>query len=286
VRRRTLHVDGIATPLREAGPSGASEAVVFVHGVPGSGADFEPLLAAAGQLGRAVAWDAPGFGRSDKPAGFDHTIGGHARFIGGALEALGIERTHLVLHGFGGSWGLRWAATEPERLAGVTLICAGVPRDHGWHRAARIWRTPLAGELSMATITRTGFRASLRRAGPRPLPGALVDRMFDDLDRHTRRAVLRLYRSVDDIAGEARELAEVLRPLQRPALVIWGRGDPYLPPALADRQREAFPGAEVQILEQSGHWPFIDQADRVEQLCVGFLERTLAPRRALELQTA
>jgi hypothetical protein len=42
----------------------------------------------------------------------------------------------------------------------------------------------------------------------------------------------------------------------------------------ADCQREAFPGAEVQILDESGHWPFIDQADHVEQLCIGFLERT------------
>jgi pimeloyl-ACP methyl ester carboxylesterase len=286
VRRRTLRVDGIATPLREAGPNDSSEAVVFVHGVPGSGADFEPLLAAAGQVGRAVTWDAPGFGRSDKPAGFDHTIGGHAGFIGRAMETLGIERTHLVLHDFGGAWGLGWAASEPERLASVTLICTGVPLDYRWHRLAQIWRTPLAGELFMATITRAGFRASLRQAGPRPLPGALVDRMFNDLDRETRRAVLRLYRSVDDIAGEAGELAEVLRPLQRPALVIWGRHDPYLPPALADRQREAFPGAEAQILDESGHWPFIDQADRVEQLCVGFLERTLAARRESELQAA
>jgi pimeloyl-ACP methyl ester carboxylesterase/2-polyprenyl-6-methoxyphenol hydroxylase-like FAD-dependent oxidoreductase len=286
VRRRTLRVHGIATPLREAGPRDASEAVVFVHGVPGSGADFEPLLAAAGEVGRAVAWDAPGFGRSDKPERFDHTIGGHAGFIARALEALGIERTHLVLHDFGGSWGLGWAASEPDRLASVTLICAGVPLDYRWHRVAQIWRTPLAGELLMGTITRAGFRASLRRGGPRPLPGAIVERMFNDMDHQTRRAILRLYRSVDDVAGAARELTEVLRPLQRPALVIWGRHDPYLPPALANRQREAFPGAEVQILDESGHWPFIDQADRVEQLCLGFLEQTRAGRRESELQTA
>jgi pimeloyl-ACP methyl ester carboxylesterase len=69
-------------------------------------------------------------------------------------------------------------------------------------------------------------------------------------------------------------------------LVIWGRHDPYLPPALADRQREAFPGAEVQALDGRGHWPFIDQADRVEQLCLGFLERTQAARRASALQAA
>ena len=68
--------------------------------------------------------------------------------------------------------------------------------------------------------------------------------------------------------------------------MIWGRHDPYLPRALAERQREAFPGAEARILDESGHWPFIDQAEVVEQLCVGFLERTLTARRETELQTA
>jgi pimeloyl-ACP methyl ester carboxylesterase len=267
-------VEGIATPLREAGPREASDAVVFVHGVPGSGADFEPLLAAAGKVTRAVAWDAPGFGRSDKPEGFDHTVSGHAAFIGRVLEDLGVERAHLVLHDFGGLWGLSWAAGETELLASVTLICAGLPLDYRWHALARMWRTPLAGELLMEMLTRAAFRASLRRGNPRPLPGALVDRMFNDLDRGTRRAILRLYRSVDDVAGEAWELADALRPLERPALVIWGRHDPSIPPALAHRQQEAFPAAETHLLEESGHWPFVDHADRVEQLLLGFLERT------------
>jgi pimeloyl-ACP methyl ester carboxylesterase len=275
VRRRTIRVAGIATPLREAGPRDQSEAVVFVHGVPGSGADFEPLLAAAGQLGRAVAWDAPGFGRSEKPRWFSHTIGGHAGFIASVLESLGVETAHLVLHDFGGAWGLGWAASEPERFASVTLMCSGVPLDYDWHSLARIWRTPLAGELLMKSLTRAGFRASLRLSGTAHLPGALVDRMFDDLDRQTREAILRLYRSVGDVAREALELTKTLRPLDRPALVIWGRNDPYLPPALAHRQQQAFPAAETHILPESGHWPFVDRPDRVEQLLLGFLERAL-----------
>lgn len=100
--------------------------------------------------------------------------------------------------------------------------------------------------------------------------------MHADFDRRTREAVLRLYRSVEDAAGEGRRVAEALRPLDRPALVVWGKRDPYLPAKLAERQREAFSGAEVHVLEQSGHWPFVDQADRVEGLLVDFLERTLA----------
>ncbi len=70
VRHGELRVGEITTPLREAGPAGADEAVVFVHGNPGSSADWEPLMAAIGAHRRAVAWDAPGFGRARAPAGF------------------------------------------------------------------------------------------------------------------------------------------------------------------------------------------------------------------------
>jgi pimeloyl-ACP methyl ester carboxylesterase len=96
--------------------------------------------------------------------------------------------------------------------------------------------------------------------------------MYDDFDRDTRQAVLRLYRSVEDVAVEGKRVATALRPLDRPALVIWGRRDPYLPFKLAERQREAFPSADVRVLEHSGHWPFVDQADRVEELLLDFLK--------------
>jgi len=118
----------------------------------------------------------------------------------------------------------------------------------------------------MSLTNRIGFRAALRSGNPRGLPGPFADRMYGDFDRRTRRAVLRLYRSVDDVAGEGRRLASALRPLDRSALVIWGKQDPYLPAALAERQREAFPDAEVHVLEDSGHWPFVDRAERVEEL--------------------
>lgn len=275
VRRPALQVDGIATVLREAGPSDAPEAVVFIHGVPGSGADFEPLLASAGRLGRAIAWDAPGFGRADKPAAFEQSVAGHGAFIAGALEELGVERAHLVLHDFGGGWGLRFAADNPERVASVSLLCAGAPIEYRWHRVARIWRSRPAGELMMASTTPASFRAGMRRAGPRRLPRPFLERMYEDFDRETRAAILRLYRSVPDIAAAGRELADALAPARIPALVVWGEQDPYLPPALAARQRDAFPEAEVHVLPNSGHFPFVDQADQVEQLLLAFLEPRL-----------
>lgn len=76
---------------------------MFVHGNPGSSADWEPLLAAVGDRGhRAVAWDAPGFGCARTPAGFAQSVDAHAAFIARALDRLAIRRAQLVLHDFGG----------------------------------------------------------------------------------------------------------------------------------------------------------------------------------------
>jgi pimeloyl-ACP methyl ester carboxylesterase len=61
-------------------------------------------------------------------------------------------------------------------------------------------------------------------------------------------------------------------------LVIWGRHDPYLPVALAGRQREAFPSARVEVLDGSGHWPFADDPERTERLVLEFLGEVVGGR--------
>jgi pimeloyl-ACP methyl ester carboxylesterase len=214
ISRTVLAVDGIRAPLLEARPAGAAtdEAVVFVHGNPGSSQDWVPLLERAGQLARAVAWDHPGFGQADKPAGFDYTVDGYAAHLGRCLDALGIATAHLVGHDFGGPWMLRWAAGQPDRFASATLINTGVLTGYRWHYLARVWRTPILGELFQATSTRPAFRLLLRHGNRPPLPRAFVDRMYDDMDRGTKRAILALYRATDDPGGEpARMLSAALR---------------------------------------------------------------------------
>ena len=61
------------------------------------------------------------------------------------------------------------------------------------------------------------------------------------------------------------------RPLDRPALVLWGRHDPYLPVTNAERQRAAFPHAEIRVLERSGHWFFVDDSATVTAALTDFL---------------
>ena len=273
VTESVIEVGGSRTQLRSAGDPAATEAVVFVHGNPGSSRDWTGLLEAVGPVARGLAWDAPGFGRADKPATFDYTVDGYARFIAEALETLGVERAHLVVHDFGGPWGLRWAVDHPDEFASVVLVNTGVLLNYSWHALAKIWRTPLVGELFMATATRPAFRMLMKIGNPRGLPPDFVDRMYDDFDTPTRKAVLKLYRASPPSAME--QLSAGLRALDRPALVVWGAMDPYIPVEQADLQLRTFPSAEVHVLEDSGHWPFIDNPERTRELVVPFFRRVV-----------
>jgi pimeloyl-ACP methyl ester carboxylesterase len=277
VRRTRETVDGITTPVMQAGPADATEAVVFIHGNPGSSRDYDRLVAAVGGFARVAAFDMPGFGHADKPFDGTYTTQSAVRFIDDMLTHLGITRVDLALHDFGGLWALDWASTHTERLASVVLMDTGVLTGYRGHVLAGVWDTPVAGELDMAAATRQTFKATLQAQNPRPLPQTFLDRMYDDFDRATRCAVLQYYRDWGT-NNEARWQAQtaLFRKLSIPALVIWGADDPYIPSSQAENQKNAFPAAEVHVLADTGHWPFVDEPDVTRSLVVSFLRRVVS----------
>ncbi|HWX51772.1 MAG TPA: alpha/beta hydrolase [Solirubrobacteraceae bacterium] len=271
VRQGRVQAGGTSSPLIEAGPPDAREAVVFVHGNPGSSSDWTALVAAAGELGRAVAIDMPGFGKAQAPAGFGFQVSSYADFLEVALAELQIDRVHLVLHDFGGPFGLLWGATHPQAWASVVLVNVGVLPGYTWHSMAKRWRTPVVGELVQAWIPRSGWRRTMQKSGPRRLPEEFVDKMYDDYDRATRRTVLKLYRNTPDPGQTAAELGSAIAELHKPALVVWGAADPFLGVEYAERQREFFDVQDVVVLPQSSHWPFQDDPPGVERAVLPFL---------------
>ncbi|MEX2480316.1 MAG: alpha/beta hydrolase [Gammaproteobacteria bacterium] len=275
MQTRQLLIDGVRTPCLDSGGD-AAEAVLFMHGNPGCGRDWLELGADVAPFARVLAPDMPGFGTAEKPADFDYSVAGYAAHIEGLLEACGVARVHLVLHDFGGPWGLAWATAHPDRVASVTLFNIGIMRKYRWHYLARIWRAPLIGELFMATTTRFGFHKLLQIGNPRGLPEAFVDSMYDNFDAGTKRAILKLYRATNDIGSAADRAIAALRPRDLDCLVIWGQADIYLPWRYAEAQREAFPRAEIVYLHDSGHWPFKDNPLAVAKAVVPFLQRVVS----------
>jgi pimeloyl-ACP methyl ester carboxylesterase len=278
VSTTAVTVAGVRSTVLHAGAPEDREAVVYVHGNPGPANDWRDLLARTGEFARAVAPDMPGYGDADAPREFRYTVDGYAGHLAGVLDELGIDRAHLVMHDFGGPWGLAWAARHPEAFASATLINTGVLPGYTWHRYAKIWRTPVLGELFQLTATRWAFTALLGRENPRLQP-ATLDQLYEaGRSWPTKRAVLKLYRATP--AAAARGPLDVLRALDRPALVLWGTGDAYIPWRFAEAQRQAFPRARVELLEGLGHWPFHEDPGQVAELVIPFLRSQAGARIA------
>jgi pimeloyl-ACP methyl ester carboxylesterase len=277
IRQTHVSIDGVRSLIRETGPSEAREAVVFVHGNPGSSADWVDLMGRVGSFARAIAPDMPGYGKADRPRSFDYTVDGYARHLAGLLDALHVERAHLVLHDFGGPWGLAWGSDHPGALASLTLFNVGVLPGYRWHKFARLWRTPVVGELLQLLTTRRSFGAFLNADNPRPFPPEFLDRMYGDVDRGTKRAILKLYRATSDLGALVEHVAGKLGPHHVPTLVVWGTGDAYLPVRYAEEQRRFFDVREVRLMPGCGHWPFIDDPEGAAEPVVRFLRERLDP---------
>jgi pimeloyl-ACP methyl ester carboxylesterase len=273
IHEESIEVLGLRTAVRSVGGPDA-EAVVFLHGNPGSARDWDGLLRAVGPFAHGVAFDLPGFGQAEKPVDWDYGAGAYCMFIHASLRRLGITRAHLVMHDLGGV-ALLWAVANPQAFASAVLIDTGVPIGFRWHPLARLYRAPLVGELMTAAAPRSLFNGFMRFYNPQPrkLPQAFVERLYADYDLGTRRAGLRFYRSSPPSGFE--RLAPILRELDVPALVLWGAHDVGIPVEQAERQRDSFPRAEVVVLPDSGHWPFIDDPESARRAVVPFLERQL-----------
>ncbi len=266
VSDHTERIDGHSIFWRSASaPAGGSEGdavPLYLHGVPSNSDEWVGLLGRTGGL----APDLPGFGRSDKPGSLAYTIPEYDRFIERFLDEIGVARVRLLVHDWG-AVGLAFAQRLPERVERLAIVNA-VPFLPGyrWHRLARIWRTPLLGELMMGSTGRRTLRRASTESNTTPgaMPEWWLDSVLEHFDQGTQRAILRLYRSSPpEVLAAAGERLDRLR---MPALVAWGMRDPYIPARFAGEYAAALGDAELLELPDAGHWPWLDRPELADRL--------------------
>ena len=265
VRDHGDELDGLPVFWRSAEGSGDSPhtpPALFLHGVPNNSDDWLPFLERSGGL----APDLPGFGRSGKPGSLRYTIEEYERFLERFLEHVEVERVSLVMHDWG-VVGLAFAQRRPERVERLVIINA-VPFLPGfrWHRMARVWRTPVLGELAMGATGRATLRRASREtnATPGPMPEWWLDSVLDHFDQGTQRAILRLYRSASPAVLEA--AGARLGSLEMPALVVWGTRDPYIAERFGRAYAGALAGGQLLELPDAGHVPWLDRPDLIDSV--------------------
>jgi haloalkane dehalogenase len=248
---------------------GEGDPVVLMHGVPVSSFLYRkviPLLAERGL--RGVAFDLPGLGLADRPAGFDYTWTGLGRWTGEAIDALGIERCHLVLHDIGGPIGLEWAVRHRDRVKTLTVLDTLLAVDgfrRHWTMASLA--VPVVGRILLATnrgpLARALFYANGigdRSATPPAEIDAHLALLRGDDGGHAFQQVVRGF---EPTAEKERLYLSGLREAGWPARILWGRDDP----ALGENDRrpiEAALGTEATVLPAK-HFLQEDQAPAVTE---------------------
>ena len=237
---REFKAVGVQSFVRE---SGSGDPVVCLHGVPASCFLYRKVLdELAGRGLRGVAFDLPGLGLAERPQVYDYSWTGLGRFCAAAVDELGLDRFHLVVHDVGGPVGFELAASMPQRVRSLTILNTLIEVD----TFKRPWSMePFArrgiGEVYLRTMIKPAFRALMRLQGVADrdaVPAEEIDAYVDLLKREDGGcAFLKIMRGFERTRAKRDLYVGAVRDVPYPVQIVWGADDPAL--TLEKRGEEA-----------------------------------------------
>ncbi|MFN2469143.1 MAG: haloalkane dehalogenase [Gaiellaceae bacterium] len=271
-RPRYAEQDGLRLHYLDEGDG---DPVLCLHGEPTWSFLYRRMIPALARVGRVVAPDYFGFGRSDKPTDPAwYSYDRHCASIRRLVEELGLRRLTVVVQDWGGPIGLRLAVERPDLVDRLVILNTGVgggraPSD-AWLRFREVVRAA-GGDFQPGRLVRRscvrGLADEVVAAYDAPFPtpeskaGALAfpEHVPTEPD-HPNTAPLLAVR-------------EALRGWQKPALVLFGDSDPIFSTRVAERIAELIPGAlPAETVVNAGHFVQEDAGEEVAERIVRFLE--------------
>ena len=257
--------------LYEAGKQFA-KSVVLVHGLgAGASRDWEMILPSLAEKYHVLAFDLPGFGRSDGGNKL-YSPENYVAFMKSLINRLAKVPIHLIGHSMGGAISLRYAASHPDDVDRLVLIDAsGILHRHAYSRhlvQTGIRKIPSFHPLQEGRL-RQFAGTILERISGKPIPDDLI--LYSALTREkilqgdpAKIAAFSL--AVDDISP-------IISNVRTPALIIWGEKDDIAPVRTGKMLAALIPDSELRILGGIGHSPIKESPDQVKELILGHLEK-------------
>ena len=259
--------------------AGDGPLVVLLHGFPEFWYGWRQQIAPLARAGfRVVAADLRGYNLSSKPDAFaDYTADKLAEDVRGLIRALGAESAMVVGHDWGGTVAWALAMNHPEVVDRLVILNAAHPRKlneglRNLRQLLRTWyffyfQTPRLPERRARRRHWRFFKRFLRDARP-PHTEQEIDRYLEAWSQPgAAKAMIDYYRAAVRLQPK-----QEVRPVTAPTLVIWGQGDRYLGPKLAEPHHDDVPNLDrVERLPNASHWVHHDEAERVNELLVDFL---------------
>jgi 3-oxoadipate enol-lactonase len=245
---------------------GEGDPVVMIHGLGGTSNTFTPLCTAFTRH-RTIRFDLPGSGRSHRVEGpLSLPLFVEKTLL--VMQRAGVERAHVVAHSMGTIVAAHLAASEPSKVASLTLFGPLLaPPDPA--RAAIRARAAEARKGDLQPIAdallRTSVSADTRAKRPTAAAFVRESLMRQDPEGYAR--------TCEALAGM--NAADTSR-IDCPALLVTGDEDGVAPPQAVRMMGERIAGSRVEVLRGCGHWAPVEKPEE----CVGLLNRFLLERRS------
>ncbi|MFZ3222862.1 MAG: alpha/beta hydrolase [Rugosibacter sp.] len=263
----SIVANGLATNYHDVG---SGDPVLMIHGSgPGvtAFANWRLSMPVLAKNFRVIAPDMAGFGYTERPPGAKYTMQNWVSHALGLLDALKIERAHVVGNSFGGGLALAMAIRAPERVNRMVLMGAAGTSFKLTQGLDDVWGyTPsfenmrkimdiFAFDRNLVSdeLAKLRYEASIR-------PG--YQESFASMFPAPRQ------QWVDALASPE----EAIRALSHEALIIHGREDRVLPMSASLKLFELMPKSQLHVFGQCGHWTQIEHADRFVKLVTDFFQ--------------
>ena len=220
---------------------------------------------------RIVIPDLAGHGESTQDLSLDYGIEQQAIRLHEFLNALGIEKVHLIANSMGCAIALRFAATNPQAISSLVLMdAAGVERTAG-RLQTQIVETGRNPIVEIRTVE--DYRSMLRFGMESPpwIPGIFVNLLAEE--KIKRRNIE--MKMLGDIEKYLDQIA-ILGNIKAPTLIIWGAQDRVVHVDDAELLHERIAGSKKLILAGIGHVPMVENPRLVATPCVSFLNELAA----------
>lgn len=277
--RQRLRLSG-GTELAFISAGDASKpAVLLLHGFPGSAGYFRDVVPQLSQVAYVIAPDLPGFGESDVLSAPSFPAFSDA--ISELLERLEIGPRYVYLHDFGAPVGFQIALQEPERVLGLIIQNANAHRSGlgpPWAPVEDFWKHPNPENeaASLAHLTFEGVRNGYIGGMPSDVAARHPASWEDDWRvmqlpgrMETQRALVKDY---GNYVASFDALAEYLAGRQPPAVMFWGRHDPFFDLAEVLSWMQALPRMEAHVLD-AGHKLLETHAGAATPILLDFIQR-------------
>jgi haloalkane dehalogenase len=229
---------------------------------------------------RCVALDYPGYGLSRAGTGYGFRVEDHARIVAGFVRRLDLTDVTLLVHDSGGPIGLRVAGDDPSRFRALVLSdCFGWPLSED-PRVARMLRF-VSGRCF--TFLNTSFNLLPRVVvaggikGTKLTPSEKAAYLGPFLDKRKRHAQSLIFRSYVDEHGEAylRRVKQGLDRLrEKPALILFGAGDPVTRMKFPEKFASLLPKSEIVLVAGQDHFPHDGAGAEIARIVSEWHQRT------------